>query len=128
MKIKVGCSFHFAQDEARDTALLQRLVGPHLKKVRSVTEDKLLSAFGENELQRKVITADAISNWSVIEVRQLASRPYSSVRSHQHPIGYFSNKISVIKKENSPGNNVYNPAPVNVSVPFALFNSSNTSI
>lgn len=74
-----------------------------IKKVHSATEDKLVSAFGENELRRKVITAGAISNWSVIEVRRFSSRPYSSVRSHRHlppPIGYFSNKISVIKKEN----------------------------
>lgn len=107
---------------------MQRLVGPRIKKIHSAAEDKLVSAFGENELRRKVITAGAISNWSVIEVRQLASRPYSSVRSQQPPIGYFSNKISVIKKENSPGNIVYNPAPVNVSVPLALCNSSKTSI
>lgn len=72
-----------------------------LKNDHSRTEDELLSALGENELRRKVITAGAISNRSVIEVRWLASRPCSSGRSQQPPPtpGYFSSKISVIKKK-----------------------------
>lgn len=123
----VSCSSNSNQDEARNTALFHRLVIPHNKKVHSATKDELVSELGENELQRKVISAGAISNWSVIEVRRLSSQSCSSVRSHQQPVGYFSNKISVIKKDKSPCNNVLNPVPVNVSVPPELCNSSKTS-